>query len=190
MIYLIGGAPRSGKTLLAQRLARKLGAGWISTDLLRDLVKVKIDEGPPVVWDASPQAIIAWADWFFPCLNRFVWGVNSLSDHYIIEGVHFLPIQAAELGDRFSIRALFIGCSTMSVDKLDQFPGRSQGYAALPSGIKEQIAADVPLWSRFIEREANKVGYPFLDMADDFERHVTRAERLLTSEGQLGRDNG
>jgi len=38
MIYLIGGAPRAGKTILAQRLSRKLHVGWISTDLLLPLL--------------------------------------------------------------------------------------------------------------------------------------------------------
>lgn len=32
MLYLIGGVPRCGKTLLAQRVASALGAGWCSTD--------------------------------------------------------------------------------------------------------------------------------------------------------------
>ncbi len=35
MIYLIGGSPRSGKSILAKRLARKINCPWISIDDLR-----------------------------------------------------------------------------------------------------------------------------------------------------------
>jgi 2-phosphoglycerate kinase len=37
MIYLIGGAPRVGKSILSQQLAAKLNIGWILTNLLRRL---------------------------------------------------------------------------------------------------------------------------------------------------------
>ena len=38
MIYLIGGAPRSGKTILSKRIAQKNGIPWISTDTIRSIV--------------------------------------------------------------------------------------------------------------------------------------------------------
>ena len=34
MIYLIGGPPRCGKTTLAKALSKRVGASWISTDML------------------------------------------------------------------------------------------------------------------------------------------------------------
>jgi len=39
MIYLIGGAPRSGKTILSKRLGKTLGVSWISSDTLESVVK-------------------------------------------------------------------------------------------------------------------------------------------------------
>ena len=38
MIYLIGGAPRAGKSILCQQIAAKLRVGWISTDLLMETI--------------------------------------------------------------------------------------------------------------------------------------------------------
>ncbi len=38
MIYLIGGAPRTGKSILGQRIAVKLRISWISTDLLKEFL--------------------------------------------------------------------------------------------------------------------------------------------------------
>ena len=66
MIYLIGGAPRTGKSILGQRFAAKLKIGWISTDLLMELLRVQGDEGVKTEWNATPEAIASNAEWFFP----------------------------------------------------------------------------------------------------------------------------
>jgi hypothetical protein len=97
MIYLIGGAPRAGKSILCQQIATRLKIGWISTDLVMELLRLKNEEGIKREWNAAPEAVTSTAEWFFPYLERFVWGVNSLAEHYVIEGVDFLPAQVAQL---------------------------------------------------------------------------------------------
>ena len=37
MLYLVGGAPRAGKSILGQQISAKLKIGWVSTDLLMKL---------------------------------------------------------------------------------------------------------------------------------------------------------
>src|SRR5579859_5190564 len=130
MIYLIGGAPRTGKTILGQRLCTALKVGWVSTDLLMELLRVANAPGRKVEWNAAHTAISAHAEWFFPYLERFIWGVNSLADHYVIEGVDFLPAQVAQLSTQYPIRAVFLGCSRMTLEGFTQFSGRS-GYGSL-----------------------------------------------------------
>lgn len=62
MIYLVGGAPRSGKSVLGQQVAAHLNIGWVATDVLRSLLRAEGDEE----WDATPKAITNTADWLFP----------------------------------------------------------------------------------------------------------------------------
>src|SRR5688500_4845814 len=97
MIYLVGGAPRAGKSILGQQVAANLKIGWISTDLLMELLRVKNDEGVKTEWNATPEAITANAEWFFPYLKQFVWGASSQAENYLIEGVDFLPAQVKQL---------------------------------------------------------------------------------------------
>jgi hypothetical protein len=178
MIYLVGGAPRAGKSILGQRVAAHLNVGWIATDVLRSLVN---DAGAGH-WDASPVAISATAEWFFPYLERFIWGINSLAaDGYLIEGVHFLPRHITVLSERFPIRSIFLGSSTFSLERFDGFPGRSHGYASLPIEFRRKIVQDVPLWSEFIAREAAGAGCRYIDTADDFEARLDDAQRVLTA---------
>lgn len=168
MIYLIGGAPRTGKSTLGQRLAAQERIGWVGTDLLCELLRAANDPGAPREWNASPDAIRATAEWFSPFLDRFVWGLSSQADHYLIEGVVFLPEQAVALAREYELRSVFLGCSHMSLARLDAYPGRSPGYARLPESLRRQIATDVPLWSALLERECAHWGVPYIDLADDF----------------------
>lgn len=180
MIYLVGGAPRSGKSILGQRIAAKLKIGWISTDLLMELLRVKNVEGTKVEWNPSPEAIATTAEWFYPCLERFVWGVSSLADSYVIEGVDFLPAQIAQLSAQYQIRSVFLGCSEMTLERFDRFPGRSRGYASLPEEMRHKFAQDVPLWSDFVRLEAKRFGCPYVNMSDDFPLRLSEADTLLT----------
>lgn len=179
MIYLIGGAPRTGKSTLCHQFAAEQKIGWISTDMLIDLLRFHRVEGIKTEWNASPKAIAANAEWFFPTLERFIWGANSLADSYAIEGVDFLPAQVVQLAERFPIRAVFLGCSGMTPERFDQFPGRSKGYAALPETLRSQFARDVPRWSEFIQQEAAHFDFPYIDTSDDFPFRLIQAQALL-----------
>ncbi|WP_420628867.1 hypothetical protein [Candidatus Leptofilum sp.] len=182
MIYLIGGAPRVGKSTLAQQVAASLKSSWISTDPLLELLRVGDVAGVKTEWNAKPEAIAATAEWFYPYLERFVWSVESLAADYVIEGVDFLPEQVARLSAQFQVRTLFLGCSKMTRKRFDQFPGRSRGYANLPEELKRQIVEDVPLWSAFVGQEAQKFGYPYVDTEDDFLARLVEAEGKLLTE--------
>ena len=180
MIYLIGGAARVGKSILGQQFAEKLVIEWISTDLVIELLRLRKADGIKSRWNAAPEAITANAQWFFPYLERFVWGVSSLADSYVIEGVDFLPAQAMQLSGAYPIRAVFLGCSRMTLETIDRFPGRSPGYAGLPEEARRKIARDVPPWSDFIRQESERCGYVYFDTANDFPQRMAEAEAALT----------
>ncbi|MGH9425563.1 MAG: hypothetical protein ACRD2L_04555 [Terriglobia bacterium] len=181
MIYFVGGAPRAGKTILGQQISTKLSVGWVSTDLLLTLLSMTKVEGIKTEWNAAPKAITANAEWFFPYLEKLVWGVNSMVEHYVIEGVDFLPAQVAQLAAQYQTRAVFLGCSRMTPESLEQFPGRSRGYSNLPAAMRRRIAQDVPLWSEFIRQEAERFRYPYVDTANDFSKRLNQAESILTT---------
>ena len=180
MIYLIGGAPRVGKSTLCQQMSARLGIGWISTDLLMEVLRLKNVEGLKTEWNASPEAITNAAEWFLPYLERFVWGVSSLADGYAIEGVDFLPAQVAQISRQFNVRSIFLGRSAMTLAIFDEYPGKSKGYAGLPMDTRYKFSQDIPLWSEFIRQEAERSNCPYIDMSNDFPARLLEAEKLLT----------
>ena len=181
MIFLVGGAPRAGKSILGQRVAANLKIGWVSTDLLLTILRMTDVEGIKTEWNATPDAITANAEWFFSYLERFVWGASSLAENYLIEGVDFLPAQVKQLSAQYQVQAVFLGCSTMTLEHFDQFPGRSRGYSGLPEELRLQFAKDVPFWSEFIRQECESFGYPYIDTVNDFSQQLAQAESILTA---------
>ncbi len=157
MIYFVGGAPRSGKSSRGQRVVANLKIGWTSTDLLKDLLRVQDVEGGPAVWEWDPQTIAASAEWFYPFLERYVWGLNPIADHYLIGGVDFLPRQASLLAEKFPLRSVFLGCLEMDFALFDRYPGRSRGYAGLPESTRRHLVGMIPEWSAFMRSEAESI---------------------------------
>ena len=182
MRYFVGGALRAGKTILGHQIASNLRIGRISTDLLLTLLGMTNVAGIKTEWNATPEALTANAEWFFPYLERFVWGVNSMAEHYVIEGVDFLPAQVARLASQYQVRAVFLGRSSMTPEDVEHFPGRSRGYSGLPEAKRRQIAQDIPPWSEFIRQQAEQFGYPYVDTVSDFHQRLQEAEALLTSD--------
>src|SRR6266508_2267136 len=153
MVYLVGGSPRVGKSILSQQIASTLAISWISTDVLKELLRVHTPNVPGVQWN-QPATIAATAEWFFPSLERFIWAVTSMTEHYLIEGVGFLPTQVAELSKTYPIRCVFLGCSAMTPERFEQFPGLSPGYIGLAPELREQIVQHVPMHSALVQQEA------------------------------------
>lgn len=178
MIYLIGGAPRCGKTILCRQAAAKMGAGWTSTDLLVDLLRLAEVDGVKTGWDASPGAVAAASEWFYPYLERYAWGVRSLAEDYLIEGVDFLPAQVVPLAARHPVKAVFLGCARMTPERFDQYAGN---YARLPEGVRRQMAAGIAAWSQFIQQEAERFGYAYVDTGEDFFERLKLAEEILAA---------
>jgi hypothetical protein len=82
---------------------------------------------------------------------------------------------------QYPIRAVFLGCSQMTLARFDRFPGRSHGYAGLPEAMRRQIVHDVPLWSELIRQEASRFGYRYVDTSDNFSSRLHEAETVLTA---------
>ena len=69
----------------------------------------------------------------------------------------------------------------MTLEKFDQFPGRSPGYSLLPEEMRRQIVEDVPRWSAFIQKEAEHFGHRYVDLGTDFAEGLAQAEMILTT---------
>ena len=180
MIKLIGGAPRVGKTLLAERVAQDSRASWISTDVLTTVIRVGVPDLTRIDW-GNVDTITAHTERFFPYLERFIWGVTSLRAPYVIEGVDFLPAQAAQLAQRFGVRSVFLGDSEMTAARLQANLGRQPWLAGASPERFQEMADHVVAHTTLVKRECARLGLRFVDMAGDFEQRLREAAALLAS---------
>lgn len=132
MFYLIGGAPRSGKTTIAKELSNKLSIPWISTDTLESVVVKYINSDnieklfPKSVLrkltnnsndemyikytsNEIVDAYIEQGKSMAQAIETFI-ACEALYNHdYILEGHHISPDLVLILKDKFPIKAVFVG---------------------------------------------------------------------------------
>ena len=177
MLYLIGGAPRCGKTLLAQRVASALGAGWCSTDTVRDVVAMlRPDFGAAggVRVPPGPEA-----DLFFPYFERTAESCGYLAEDYVVEGVGFLPRHVEALASWVERRVVFVGMVEPRLDAILAHEGRNRWHRRLPPETLADLPAWIADWSRVLRDECAATGMPYVDLSSDFDAAQHDAERLL-----------
>ena len=177
MLYLIGGAPRCGKTLLAQRLGSALGAGWCSTDTVRDVVAMlRPDFGAAGGVGVPPGAE---ANLFFPYFERMAESCAYLAADYVVEGVGFLPRHVEALASWVDRRVVFVGMVEPRLDAILAHEGRNRWHRHLPPETLAAVPAWIADWSHALREECAATGVRYVDLSDDFDAGQREAERLL-----------
>jgi hypothetical protein len=144
MIYLIGGAPRSGKTSLALEMLRAYNVSFISTDALLNFG------------------------------GDFEMGLMGLIDHvayalpgYAIEGEAVTPslvIRATRIAD---IRSCFLGRPDVTLEQLLNMPGGNAWILQCDQEERRSVLEGVRERSRRLKSECRALGLPFLEGGEE-----------------------
>lgn len=129
ILYLVGGAPRVGKSALAQRLLATDGIPWLPTDVVRTVLRRVLPELDTV--DQDPVDPWRLAEVMYPHIEQAAEVCVEEAERFLIEGFELAPtyparLQAAVEGIR--VRACFLGHRTFSADDLASYP-RSEAPA-------------------------------------------------------------
>jgi hypothetical protein len=111
VLYIVGGAPRAGKSNLAQRMLEKQKVAYFPTDtLMMGLAKAMPQLGLKPSDPGQTRAPIMW-----PVLRGMAVTVLENQQDYLLEGDVLMPAHAVELRERFgsSVRACFMGYETV-----------------------------------------------------------------------------
>lgn len=173
MIYLIGGAPRTGKTRLARRLSRQLGIGWFPLDTLRFVVRSLVPEVTETDGFGRPPG--PWADFFHPYVRDTVLSSDHVAGDYIIEGIDFMPRHAHALAAELDVRSCFLGLSTVDMDTIDAHAGRMDYQRHLDPEIRRAYPRWIERWSRDVRAECIRFDLPYFDLAHDYEARAAKA---------------
>lgn len=201
MIQLICGAPRTGKSLIAQRLATRSGVASLSTDALRDRVRATLDaeeqlrrfpmqgfSADPAENARTPQELveqqIAEGRALREAIDAEIGQAVQRGAPLIVEGVHLLPEHVPELVAHLGaerLRAVVVGCIDLErvLRGMELNTAPDDWLRGANPTVHRQVAAFVVEFSQRVRREAAELGLPYLERSDDFGADVEQVLALL-----------
>src|SRR6266571_526704 len=108
-LYLVGGAPRVGKSSLAQRLLETDGIPWLPTDVLRTVLRRVLPELDAI--DQDPVDAHLLAEFLYPHVEQAAEVCAEEAERFLIEGFELSPSYPARL--RAALEGLRFGRASL-----------------------------------------------------------------------------
>lgn len=178
MLRVIGGAARSGKTIVARRLLEEHGVPYFCVDYFVSA----LDRGAPElgIEAESPSWVRAEALW--PRIEPMLRNIVEVEPEYTVDGDALLPRGVALLQETYGDRvgACFLGYASSTPER------KLTEIRAFAGGVNDWIrdksdsyvlalAREMIDFSEYIRRECATFGIPYFDVSDDFEGALRRA---------------
>jgi predicted kinase len=181
ILYLVGGAPRVGKSSLARRLLETDGIPWLPTDVLRTVLRRVLPELDAI--DQDPVDAWLLAECMYPHVEQAAEVCAEEAERFLIEGFELSPSYPARLRaalEGTEVRACFLGHGGFSVEDLVGYRGpKPQHHGASREELRE-AAAWIRRRSRQLREECGDAGVPYVDVGDvGFEAAMVQARRQL-----------
>lgn len=184
MLYILGGASRSGKTLLARRAVAEKQIPYFPLDALFGALA----NGAPELGVTYDQAFIERAEKMWPVSKHLFNFFFEEEKDYLLEGDCILPSQIKELQDAGRpIKACFLGYTQLNADeKLALVRRHHQGEIDWTKEIPDDqmlgMVNEMIEFSHYLKEECAKHGIPFFDVSPDFAAVQDEAFNYLTLE--------
>jgi len=166
-LYLVGGAPRVGKSSLARRLLEADGIPWLPTDVLRTVLR-RVLPGLDAV-DQDPVDARVLAEVMYPHVEQAAEVCAEEAERFLIEGFELSPSYPARLRaalEGTAVRACFLGHEGFSVGDLLAYRGpKPQHHGASREELGE-AAAWIRRRSRQLRQECADAGVPYVDVGE------------------------
>ena len=171
MLYIIGGASRTGKSMISRELMAKTGIPYFSLDILM----MGLANGIPEYGINPEDPEFRNAEKMWPILRSMLVNMLETGTEYIVEGYTILPEHVSEIQNLFSdqVKSCFTGYTSIDPEKkLEEI----RTYSDLPndwaktssdSDLFELINRSI-IFSTFIEKECEKYKIPYFDQSENF----------------------
>ncbi|MEX0330730.1 MAG: hypothetical protein AB3N64_04840 [Puniceicoccaceae bacterium] len=182
MLYLVSGASRSGKTIIAERILEEHGIPYLSLDWL----VMGFTNGLPQLGIHDKLMPDEIADGIWDYLKAMCESMIWSGIDYVVEGEAILPARIRELIESHpdKVRIVFLGYTTVdveeklreikkhSVDKVDWLTQESDAY------IRDHIQ-NMVVHSRLIREGCAEHDLPYFDTTEDFCTTLEQAKEYL-----------
>ncbi|NLS76539.1 MAG: hypothetical protein GXY76_04675 [Chloroflexi bacterium] len=183
MLYLIGGAARAGKTILAHRLFREHQVPYLCVDYFVSA----LEQGAPELGIVGESPTRPKAEALWPRLVGLLRNVVEVEPAYTVEGDALWPQGVAAFMAEYPglVRACFIGYTETTpprkLAEIRRHAGNVNDWIQHhDDGYVLNLCAEMIDWSRFLRDECARLGLPYVDASVAFAHGLERAfQRLL-----------
>jgi hypothetical protein len=182
MLYLIGGAARAGKTLLAHRLFRERGVPYFCVDYFVSA----LDQGAPELGIQGESPTEPKTRKLWPRIVPMLRNIVEVELAYTIEGDALLPSGVASLSQAYrpQVHACFLGyaCTTpeRKLAEIRNFGGSVNDWVQHHSDeYVLALCSEMIEFSQFVRRECASLGLPYFDVSDGFQQGLEQAYASL-----------
>jgi hypothetical protein len=188
MLYIISGASRSGKTLIAKKLLAQKGLTYLSLDWL----VMGFTNGIPQygIHDKLMPDEIAERAW--PFLKAMIESMIYVGTECVIEGEAVLPELIVELRDRYpdELKICFLGFTEIAVaEKVHELktykPEGNDWLLEEPDAYIHNHIQNMITYSKRIKKSCIKNQIAYFDTSEDLPGVCTRAIRYLLENDPL-----
>jgi len=180
VLYIVGGVPRAGKSILAQQMLEEQKVAYFATDtLMMGLARALPQLGLQPADPASIRAPIMW-----PVLRGMTVAMLENGENYLLEGDVLMPAYVVELRERFgsALRSCFMGYE--SVDSLLKVRDiRRHGHGDWTDECDDthllRIVGEFKRLSKQLRIECAKFGLAYFDGSADLLAAVAQAAAYL-----------
>lgn len=181
MLYTVGGPPRVGKSALDQRVMARHGVPWLSSDILKTVLRMVAREIDELDRGHSDPDLVA--ERMYPYLERAADVALDQSERFLIEGAEWFPRHIAPLGaalEEAAVQACFLGHATYSQEDLANYQGLKRWHDWALEEERQGLPEWIRRWSEGLRAECTEIGHPYIDVGEmGFHEAMAAAERLL-----------
>jgi hypothetical protein len=180
--YIICGASRSGKSILARRLQEKFRGSWILGDAIVSSME-----------DAFPDFGISHHGDLQDIGNRFAEFIKFVLFHYgyagcgyVLDTTHLYPRHIIGIREKIgNVPAVFLGYTRADPDeklrRIRSFDPKNWWTSELSDAELKQLIHDQISKSIQLRESCAELGIPYVDVSRHFEESLDRAEAILNS---------
>ena len=182
MLYLLGGAARSGKTIIAQRLLKERCIPYFCIDYFVSA----LEQGAPELGILGESPTLPKAGELWTLLKPLLVNIIEVEPHYLVEGDTLLPGKVVELRGIYpsDVRICFLGYPRLTPEEkmkeIRQFGGSVNDW------IQEhtddyilELTAEMVDFSQYLQRECQEHNVQFFDTSRQFLQSVDQAFNYL-----------
>lgn len=179
--FIIGGASRAGKSVLAKRLHERFGGSW----LLGDAIVSSLRDAFPSLGISHHGNLDDIADKFEACMKYLLWNYAYAGAGYVFDTTHLFPRHVVKMRQKTGdIPVVFLGyADTRIEEKMRDIrrydPAQDWWTADLSdSELRDHVITHIEK-SKKIKEECLKFDLTYIDTGRNFDAALLKAENIL-----------